>query len=42
MCIRDRKTLNAVQGQVGKPDEIKPSLREFEELIESNSKVKTK
>jgi len=44
LCVTGNglKTLDAVQGQVGKPDEIKPSLREFEELIESNSKVKTK
>ncbi len=44
LCVTGNglKTLDAVQGRVGKPDEIKPSLREFEELIESDLKVKTK
>jgi len=44
LCVTGNglKTLDAVQGRVGKPDEIKPSLREFEELIESDTKVKTK
>lgn len=44
LCVTGNglKTLDAVQGRVGKPAEIKPSLREFEELIESDSKVKTK
>ena len=44
LCVTGNglKTLDAVQGHVGKPDEIKPSLREFEELIESDLKVKTK
>ena len=44
LCVTGNglKTLDAVQGRVGKPDEIKPSLREFEELIESETKVKTK
>ena len=43
LCVTGNglKTLDAVQGRVGKPDEIKPSLREFEELIESDTKVKT-
>jgi len=31
-----------VQGYVGKPTEIKPSLREFEQLIESDNKIKSK
>ena len=44
LCVTGNglKTLVAVQGRVGKPDEIKPSLREFEELVESDTKVKTK
>ena len=44
LCITGNglKTLDAVQGHVGKPDEIKPSLREFEALIESDTKIKTK
>ena len=44
LCITGNglKTLDAVQGHVGKPNEIKPSLREFEALIESDSKIKTK
>jgi threonine synthase len=44
LCVTGNglKTLDAVQGHVGKPAEIKPSLREFEELIESDLKVKTK
>jgi threonine synthase len=44
LCVTGNglKTLDAVQGQVGEPAEIKPSLREFEELIESDLKVKTK
>ena len=44
LCVTGNglKTLDAVQGHVGKTDEIKPSLREFEELIESDLKVKTK
>ena len=44
LCVTGNglKTLDAVQGHVDKPDEIKPSLREFEELIESDLKVKTK
>ena len=44
LCVTGNglKTLDAVQGRVGKPDEIKPSLREFEELVESDTKVKTK
>jgi threonine synthase len=35
------KTLDAVQGHVGKPREIKPSLREFEALLAHEEKVKT-
>jgi threonine synthase len=34
------KTLDAVQGHVGKPLEIKPSLREFEALLAHEEKVK--
>jgi len=33
------KTLDAVQGHVGKPREIKPSLREFEALLAHEEKV---
>ena len=33
------KTLDAVQGQCGKPREIKPSLREFEALLAQEEKV---
>jgi threonine synthase len=33
------KTLEAVQGYVGKPREIKPSLREFEALLANEEKV---
>jgi threonine synthase len=33
------KTLDAVQGHCGKPREIKPSLREFEALLEQEEKV---
>ena len=36
------KTLDAVQGHVGKPAGIKPSLREFEQLIEKDGKPKSK
>ncbi len=44
LCVTGNglKTLDAVQGHVGKPDEIKPSLREFEALIEADSKITTK
>ena len=44
LCITGNglKTLDAVQGHVGKPAEIKPSLREFEQLIESDNKIKSK
>ena len=43
LCITGNglKTLDAVQGYVGKPAEIKPSLREFEQLIESDNKIKS-
>ena len=43
LCITGNglKTLDAVQGHVGKPAEIKPSLREFEQLIESDNKIKS-
>jgi threonine synthase len=34
------KTLDAVQNHVGKPREIKPSLREFEALLAQEEKVK--
>jgi hypothetical protein len=33
------KTLDAVQPHCGKPCEIKPSLREFEALLEHEVKV---
>jgi hypothetical protein len=33
------KTLDAVDGYVGKPREIKPSLREFESLLAQEQKV---
>jgi hypothetical protein len=33
------KTLDAVAGHVGKPREIKPSLREFEALLAHEEKV---
>ena len=33
------KTLDAVNGHVGKPREIKPSLREFEAMMASEAKV---
>ena len=44
LCVTGNglKTLDAVQRHVGKPAEIKPSLREFEQLIEKDSKVKSK
>jgi len=44
LCVTGNglKTLDAVQGHVGKPAEIKPSLREFEQLIESDNKIKSK
>jgi len=37
LCVTGNglKTLDAVNGHVGKPREIKPSLREFEELLKS-------
>ncbi len=44
LCVTGNglKTLDAVQGHVGKPAEIKPSLREFEQLIESDNKIKSR
>ena len=44
LCVTGNglKTLDAVQRHVGKPAEIKPSLREFEQLIESDKKIKSK
>jgi hypothetical protein len=33
------KTFDGVQGHVGKPREIKPSLREFEALLAHEEKV---
>src|SRR5579862_2986665 len=41
VCITGNglKTLDAVDGYVGKPREIKPSLREFEALLASEQKV---
>jgi len=44
LCVTGNglKTLNAVQEHVGKPTGIKPSLREFEQLMEKDSKVKSK
>ena len=44
LCVTGNglKTLDAVQRHVGKPAEIKPSLREFEQLIESDNKIKSK
>ena len=38
LCITGHglKTLDAVQGHVGKTQEIKPSLREFEAIVASN------
>ncbi|MDP6794699.1 MAG: threonine synthase [Verrucomicrobiota bacterium] len=44
LCVTGNglKTLDAVQGHVGKPAGIKPSLREFEELMEKDGKVKSK
>jgi threonine synthase len=42
LCITGNglKTLDAVVGHVGQPREIKPSLREFEALLESETKHK--
>ena len=44
LCVTGNglKTLDAVQGHVGKPAGIKPSLREFEQLIEKDGKPKSK
>ena len=44
LCVTGNglKTLDAVQGHVGKPASIKPSLREFEQLMEKDGKVKSK
>jgi threonine synthase len=41
LCITGNglKTLDAVNGHVGKPREIKPSLREFETMLASEEKV---
>jgi len=41
LCITGNglKTLDAVDGYVGKPREIKPSLREFEALLASEQKI---
>src|SRR6185437_12432775 len=41
ICITGNglKTLDAVDGYLGKPREIKPSLREFEELLEQDQKI---
>jgi threonine synthase len=41
LCITGNglKTLDAVNGHVGKPREIKPSLREFEAMMASEEKV---
>jgi threonine synthase len=41
ICITGNglKTLDAVEGHLGKPCEIKPSLREFEELLEQEQKT---
>ncbi len=41
LCITGNglKTLDAIDGYVGKPREIKPSLREFEELLAQEQKV---
>ena len=39
LCVTGNglKTLDAVAGHVGKPREIKPSLREFEALLAHHS-----
>ena len=44
LCVTGNglKTLDAVQGHVGKPAGIKPSLREFEQLMEKDGRVKSK
>jgi len=41
LCVTGNglKTLDAVAGHVGKPREIKPSLREFEVLLAHEEKV---
>jgi threonine synthase len=41
LCITGNglKTLDAVDGYVGKPREIKPSLREFEALLANEEKI---
>jgi threonine synthase len=43
LCITGNglKTLDAVNGHVGKPREIKPSLREFEAMMAQEEKVNT-
>jgi len=44
LCVTGNglKTLDAVQRHVGKPAGIKPSLREFEQLMEKDGRVKSK
>ena len=44
LCVSGNglQPLDAVQGHVGKPAGIKPSLREFEQLIEKDGKPKSK
>ena len=41
LCVTGNglKTLDAVDGYVGRPREIKPSLREFEALLANEEKV---
>ena len=41
LCVTGNglKTLDAVAGHVGKPREIKPSLREFDSLLAHEEKV---
>ena len=43
LCITGNglKTLDAIDQHVGKAQEIKPSLREFEALLSAQDKVKT-
>jgi threonine synthase len=43
LCVTGNglKTLEAMAGHVGKPREIKPSLREFEALLDAETKVAT-
>src|SRR5437879_13582567 len=44
LCVTGNglKTLDAVDGHVGKPREIKPSLREFEALVEREGMAKAR